>query len=117
MRIVQSVILKLLGLLVLIGSAVLIAMWFNQAVFAHVLQDGKALFHTFYGPIAGIVLFLAAFVGIVPAFATKRPKNTISFPGVRGDVTIELDSVEANLSRVLSKIPEVKKIKVKPVTG
>ena len=115
MRIVQSVILKLLGLLVLIGSALLISMWFNEDVYAHVLQDGKALFHTLYGPIIGIVLFLVALVGIAPMFRTKRPRSTISFPGIRGDVTIELDSVEANLSRVVSKMPEVKKIKVKVV--
>ena len=115
MRIVQSVILKVLGLLVLIGSAVLVAMWFNEGVYAHVLHEGKALFHTLYGLIGGIVLFLAALVGIAPMLRTKRPKSTISFPGIRGDVTIELDSVEANLSRVVSKMPEVKKIKVKVV--
>ncbi len=115
MRIVQSVILKLLGLLVLIGSALLISMWFNEDVYVQVLQDGKALFHTLYGPVIGIVLFLVAFVGIVPVCRAKRPRSTISFPGIRGDVTIELDSVEANLSRVVSKMPEVKKIKVKVV--
>jgi len=113
MRIVQRVILKLLGLLVLIGSAVLVAMWLNEGVYRYMLDYGRAVFHTHYCVGAAVILFLLALLGLLPLSRERRPKSTICFPGIHGNVTIELDSVEANLSRVVSKMPEVKKIKVK----
>ena len=113
MRIVQTSILKLLSLIVLVGSAALVAMWLNEAVYQYVRDYGKPAFHTYYGVGAAGVLFLLAVFGALPLFKERRPKSTISFPGIHGNVTIELDSVEANLGRVVSKMPEVKKIKVK----
>ena len=113
MRIVQTSILKLLSLIVLVGSAALVAMWLDEAVYQYVRDYGKPAFHTYYGVGAAGVLFLLAVFGALPLFKERRPKSTISFPGIHGNVTIELDSVEANLGRVVSKMPEVKKIKVK----
>ena len=113
MRIVQTWILKLLSLIVLVGSAVLVATWLNEDVYQYVRDYGRPAFYTHYGVGAAVVLFLLAVFGVLPLFKERRPKSTISFPGIHGNVTIELDSVEANLGRVVSKMPEVKKIKVK----
>mgnify|MGYP000950549119 CR=1 FL=1 len=114
MRILQNLILKLLGLLTLVGGVGLAAMWWNEGIYALAIQHGKELFQTpYYAPAAAAALIVLAFVGIMPLKKKKRPRNTISFPGIRGDVSIELDSVEANLGRVIGKMPEVKKIKVK----
>jgi hypothetical protein len=114
MRIVQTFILKLLGLAAFVGGGAFLAMWKDDKILSFVLEHGKTLYSTpYYAPVAGGVLMFIAFIGIIPLRKKKRPRNNISFPGIRGDVTIELDSVEANLARVIGKMPEVKKIKVK----
>jgi len=113
MRILQTWILKLSSLIMLVGSAVLVAAWLNEDVYQYVRDYGKPAFYSHYGVGAAVVLFLLAVFGVLPLFKERRPKSTISFPGIHGNVTIELDSVEANLGRVVNKMPEVKKIKVK----
>lgn len=112
MRIIQSIILKLFGLAILAGAGVFVAMRFHAPLRAQVFAHGQWFFHTHYFYIAaGLVIFFAL-IALMPR-RRKRVKNTISFPGIRGNVTIELDSVEANLSRIVGKMPEVKKIRIK----
>ena len=60
----------------------------------------------------GMLLIAVGVLGIIP-LRKDGPKNTISFPGPHGDVTMNLDSVEATLNRVVGKMPEVKKIAVR----
>lgn len=66
------------------------------------------------GGIALIGLILAWLV-IVP----KRRPRSVTFTGTHGEVTIELEPVEATLERIAMKLPEVKNISIqlKPLEG
>jgi hypothetical protein len=59
----------------------------------------------------GGVLAVMGLIALYPS-SHRRKHKTISFPGIHGNVVIELDSVEATLNRVIGRKPEVKRIKV-----
>lgn len=57
------------------------------------------------------VAVIIAFVGLlvlISMFPARKKKRTISFAGMHGEVTIELDDVETTLERVATKLPEVR---------
>jgi len=113
MKTVHKIVLKVLSVLMLVGGGSLLMMRINFTTYYDMVRLFKEYFWTPYGLVLGVVLIVLGFVGLLPVSAPKRIRNTISFSGTHGDVLIELDSVEANLGRVVSKMPEVKKIKVK----
>ncbi len=61
---------------------------------------------------------IIAFIGLLVFFSLfvrgrRRLRRTISFTGMHGDVTIELEHVESVLVRVARKLPEVKDISIR----
>ena len=110
MRIVHILVFKLLSLLALAAGVLLIAMYFHAP-----LADNVGVFVGDHwaqlAPVLGALLFILGLLGLLPLSRTKR-LNTISFPGEYGEVTIHLDSIEATLNRIVSKMPEVKKLQV-----
>lgn len=65
--------------------------------------------------VAGIILILVGLVAILPPLRRTRKVGTISFPGEHGEVLIHLDSVQANLNKVVAKRPEVKRSQVRVI--
>lgn len=63
--------------------------------------------------IVAIVLFVFGLYGFLPKLPSKKAKRTVAFTGDHGDVIVHLDMVESTLTRVLSNMPEVKKINVR----
>ncbi len=55
---------------------------------------------------AGLILFISMLSG-------RKKVRSISFTGMHGPVTIELEHVESMLEKVASKLPEVKKAAIK----
>ncbi len=114
MRLIQIVAKRFVSLCFLLGGALLIAMRLNDNVYNRV----ESLFGmipryvwTEMGIVVGSVLIIIGLLGMFPTKKRKR-KNVITFPGTQGQITIELAPVEATLNRVVSKMPEVKKISV-----
>lgn len=62
------------------------------------------------GALALVIFGLYAFL---PKLPSGKKKRSVSFTGDHGDVVVHLDMVESTLTRVLSRMPEVKKIKVR----
>ena len=56
-------------------------------------------------------MLLLGLYGFLPKL--PRRSETITFAGAAGEVTIQLDTVEKGLTRVLQKMDEVKKVKIK----
>jgi len=112
MRILQIIVAKLLSLGVLTLGVAAVAAWFERDY----LHMAKALFLSeVWIPWGAVFGAAAAVAGLLALLPLKRPRrnNTITFPGSHGNVTLQLDSVEATLSRVVGKLPEVKKINVR----
>lgn len=76
--------------------------------------EGVEYRHVFGGVISLVGLILMWLV-VVP----KRRARSVSFIGTHGEVTIELEPVEATLERVAMKLPEVKNISInlRPLEG
>lgn len=76
--------------------------------------EGVEYRHVFGGVIVLVGLILMWLV-VVP----KRRARSVSFIGTHGEVTIELEPVEATLERVAMKLPEVKNISIslRPLEG
>ena len=111
MRIVHILVFKLLSLLVLAAGVLLMAMYFQPPLYERVIAFVGERWAQL-APVGGALLFILGLLGLLPLSRKKRP-NTISFPGEYGEVTIHLDSIEATLNRIVSKMPEVKKISVR----
>jgi len=88
-----------------------LATWYDQYVPEQVrtqltllqLEEGLA-----------ILLIVLGIYGFVPKFSRKKERN-VSFHGEHGDVIVHLDMVESTITRVLSNVPEVKKINVRVI--
>ncbi|MEK7793482.1 MAG: hypothetical protein AAB353_03085, partial [Candidatus Hydrogenedentota bacterium] len=70
---------------------------------------------------AGVIIGLAAFA-LLPSFPEWKRRRDITFSGSHGEVTIDLDPVQATLDKVIGKLPEVKSIRIEldpkdPKTG
>ncbi len=112
MRIVHLIVFKLMSLVVLVAGVVLIGMYFNVLQIYDNVTNIVGPNWRQIAPVAGAILFILGLLGLLPLSRRKRP-STISFPGEYGEVTIHLDSIEATLNRIVSKMPEVKKISVR----
>lgn len=66
--------------------------------------------------IVAVVLIVFGLYGFLPKLPSKKSKRTIAFSGDHGDVIVHLDMVESTITRVLSNMPEVKKINVRVET-
>jgi hypothetical protein len=111
MRIVHIVVFKLLSLVVLSAGVLLVAMYFQAPLYDQVTAYAGERWAQL-APVIGSILFILGLLGLLPLSRKKHP-NSISFPGEYGEVTIHLDSIEATLNRIVSKMPEVKKISVR----
>ncbi len=114
MKLVHRILLKLFGLLMVGGGATVAAMWWDAPFRAMLLHQFRLHVWTQYGFAFGLMAVLAGLIGLLPS-GRRRTHNVISFPGVHGDVTIELDSVESTLTRMVNKMPEVKKIRIRVI--
>lgn len=63
--------------------------------------------------VLALVLVVFGLYGFLPRLGSKKQHRTVSFAGEHGDVVVHLDMVESTLTRVLSNMPEVKKINVR----
>lgn len=111
MRIVHIVVFKLVSLVVLAAGVLLVVMYFNSPLQGRVTEF-TGIYWDQLAPVVGALFLLLGLLGLLPLSRKKRP-STISFPGEYGEVTIHLDSIEATLNRIVSKMPEVKKISVR----
>lgn len=59
-----------------------------------------------------IALAVFGLYGFLPKLGGGKKKRTVAFAGDHGDVIVHLDTVESTLTRVLSNMPEVKRINV-----
>ncbi|MCX5758783.1 MAG: alkaline shock response membrane anchor protein AmaP, partial [Candidatus Hydrogenedentes bacterium] len=114
MKLAHRILLKLIALLMVVGGATVAAMWWDAPFRAMLLGQFRLHVWTQYGFAFGLVPVLVGLIGLLPS-GRRRAHNVISFPGVHGDVTIELDSVESTLTRMVNKMPEVKKIRIRVV--
>ena len=115
MRTIQIIIVKLVSLLAIVAGAGIVALRLNETLLERFLNffiEGRVWLDL--GPFAGVLVLLLGLLALMPLSKPRR-KRTISFPGHHGEVTIQLDSVESTLSRVVGKMPEVKKIWVKVI--
>lgn len=111
----SSLLAFLLGgfLLALLFGAVspdALATWYAQYVPPQV-QSRVTLFQV--EEIVALVLVVFGLYGFLPKLPGKKASRSVSFTGDHGDVVVHLDMVEATLTRVLSNMPEVKKIRVR----
>jgi hypothetical protein len=61
----------------------------------------------------GLILVVFGLYGFLPKLPSKKNHRSVAFSGDHGDVVVHLDMVESTLTRVLSNMPEVKKIHVR----
>lgn len=113
MKYLQIVVVKFLSLAAVACGIALIGIWFHAGSLARVtgfLQQSERWM--LYGYVPGALLVVGGVLGLLPLARNKRRK-TITFSGAHGEVTLQLDSVEATIMRVVGKMPEVKKIWIK----
>lgn len=87
-----------------------LATWYGQYVPPQV-QERITLLQV--EEIVALVLVVFGLYGFLPKLPGKKARRSVSFTGDHGDVVVHLDMVESTLTRVLSNMPEVKKIKVR----
>lgn len=119
MRILQLLAVKLLGLAIMTGGGLLVAYRFvpripeiTHQLVALVSPANFPLDYIILIPL-GALLFVAGFLTLIPRLPRKTKRGYITFRGAHGDVRIDLDSIEVNLNKAVSKLSEVKKIEVK----
>ena len=119
MRLFQLIVIKLLGLAVMIGGAMLAAYRFvpeipaftNDAI--RLVSPQNTPFDVLILIPSGALLFLVGFFTLIPRIPAKGKRGHITFRGAHGDVKIDLDSIENNINKAVSKMPEVKSIELK----
>lgn len=111
MRTLQIVAAKLLCVLALAVGLLMAFAWCDRSFLARILPSLTEYGWSILGLAIGVVLTITGLLGALPLMRPAR-QRTISFAGKHGDVTIQLDSIEATLGRVVGKMPEVKKISV-----
>jgi hypothetical protein len=72
-----------------------------------------------YRQILGGIITLVGLILVWLVLVPKRRPRSVTFTGTHGEVTIELEPVEATLERIAMKLPEVKNISIqlKPLEG
>ncbi|MDK1022569.1 MAG: hypothetical protein QGD90_13145 [Candidatus Hydrogenedentes bacterium] len=82
---------------------------FYQQTLERLSEDARLLVRPIVAgavAIAGLILFISMLSG-------RKKVRSISFTGMHGPVTIELEHVESMLEKVASKLPEVRKASIK----
>lgn len=114
--------MKLASLFAAVAGAVLLALLLGlvqpgqlPALYA---QYAPAQMQQFLGVlhfeiIFALILVVFGLYGFLPRLGGKKDHRSVSFTGEHGDVVVHLDMVESTLTRVLSNMPEVKKINVR----
>lgn len=111
-------ILKLVALGVLIGGAWLLAVEMGLTSWAMIEEQAATAGYELPEQrlimmgLAGLMVVFG-FYAFIPTFKKRAPKRTITFEGEHGDVLIQLDPVQATLTRVLLNMPEIKRVSVK----
>lgn len=113
MKTLQSLLCYFLSLCLLVAGATLCVMWFKPHLYTLLIHLFKTRVWVPYGVAVGAGCVLLGLIGLLPLTRRKKGKKTISFAGTHGDVTIELDSVEATLNRMVNKLEEVQKVWVR----
>ncbi|MFP6581911.1 MAG: hypothetical protein VCD00_05075 [Candidatus Hydrogenedentota bacterium] len=72
-----------------------------------------------YRQVFGVAMALFGALLLWMVIVPKRRRRSVSFVGTHGEVTIELEPVEATLQRVAMKLPEVKNMSItlRPLEG
>jgi len=119
MRLFQLFVVKLLGLAIMIGGGMLVAYRFvpeipafTNELISYVSPANSPIDVLILIPV-GALLFIAGFFTLIPRIPAKGKRGHITFRGAHGDVKINLDSIENNIHKAVSKMPEVKKIDLK----
>jgi len=109
MKIIQSLLLKLLSLAVLTGGVVLLIKPLSELhdFAVNTLPPDDWLRYT-----AAVVVIAVGAIGLLPFSWRRRPRQ-ISFSDPAGDLNIQLDAVEGSLNRALAKRRDVKRIAVR----
>lgn len=113
-----KIVLKIvLGGLLLVLGAMFLALWFwdyELTAFqdnVHAAVQARPYLERVW-PFLGLLVMVMGVMGLISGKSRDGAVKTISYPGTHGDVIIQLDSVEANLNRVLGKMKEVRWISV-----
>ena len=64
-----------------------------------------------FGFISGLLMILLGLYGFVPRLPGRR--DSFTYQGAAGEVTMQLEAVERSLQRVIAKMSEVKKVRVR----
>lgn len=112
MRVAQLIIQKLLDAAVLAAGVYIVAQEMGYWADREALSVPENRLGAY---VVGILLILVGLIAVLPPLRFRRKPATISFPGEHGDVLIHLDSVQANLNKVVGKRPEVKRSHVKVI--
>ena len=101
---------------VLIAAGVLVALYPLRDLFDILLETLAKISYTEYHALArrigGGALALGALMWI---FLHRWPSKSVTFRGSHGDVTIDLDPVEATLGRVVEKLDEVRSVRIRVI--
>lgn len=63
--------------------------------------------------IAGVALLVFGFYAILPKLPNRSERRAIRFSGEHGEVIIQLDSVQATLTKIMTNMPEIRKVDVR----
>lgn len=80
--------------------------WYNEQFLAN-MPEGYP-----YREIGAVIIIVWTALAMLPLLPKRRRKKQVTFVGTQGEVTIELQPVEATLERVVTKLPEVKSIEI-----
>jgi len=119
MRLFQLLVVKLLGLAIMAGGAMLVAYRFVPEIpafryrFTELVSAENSPIDVLILIPLGALIFIAGFFTLIPRLPAKGKRGHITFRGAHGDVKIDLDSIENNIHKAVSKMPEIKKIDLK----
>ncbi len=115
MNVLKQFVVKILSLALISAGVCAIVLYIreNDYVFLlNVLAQTARESGVWLLVVPGLLLITLGIVTLLPQRFREGAVKTISYPGTHGNVIIQLDSVEANLNRMMSKLPEVKWISV-----
>lgn len=118
MGILKAIITKLVCLGVLLGGVLLLLTQLGLTSVAEVLDRASIALQVDLSRqlvelgLAAVMIVLGGFA-LLPGRRVRVPKRHISFEGQRGEVVIQLDPVQAQLTRVLLNMPEIRRVDVR----
>ncbi len=111
MKTLQTIIMKLLCLGILLAGCALIYRPSSELYTIVAEYTPSSNYRWIMRVVVGVIAGLIGLVGLLPC-GKGRKKKTITFIGTHGEQIIQLDPIEASMSRVIGKMPEVKRIAV-----